>query len=136
MTDMHALTGLLFIVGLLAFARMGSVTVYDCSPSSRLSYTLLDLTGPQQCSNPKDDYSIPTNVSVQVLHTDTAVPVEAYQCVVTITKMVVGWGYDSLTYAHHHDPGLKMSYCSGSYCGGRGGLLGCVCRGPFVHKIA
>jgi len=79
-----------------------AVTVYDCSPSARLSYTLLDLTGPQICPSPKDDYSEPIPVKVQVLHTDTAVPVEAYQCAVTVTKMVVPCGFTSITYAHSH----------------------------------
>ena len=74
-----------------------AMTAYNCQDPNATHITV-DLLEPQPCPDPDLDYESPRNQLVQILQTDTAMPVTATQCIASIFKKVTRCGFDSLTY--------------------------------------
>lgn len=89
---------LFLIVPLSCFPKARPFKVFDCE-SPRVTYTPIDLTAPQHCADPVNDFEDPVPQRVQILQTDTSVPMMGYQCLATVTKHVVPCGFTHITYA-------------------------------------
>ena len=73
-------------------------TVFDCD-SEKTLYAPIDLTEPKACPDPVKDFLPPEDLRVQVIQTDTSVPMMGYQCLVEVTKNVNSCGFTHITYA-------------------------------------
>ena len=76
---------------------VNAMPVFDCE-SNRTSQAMIDLKQPAPCPDPVNDYDPPIVRFIQLIQTDTNVPITAYQCLITISKEVVRCGFNSLTY--------------------------------------
>lgn len=76
-----------------------ALPVFDCG-SNKTQFKVIDLLQPEPCPDPIRDYQRPESVIVQVLQTDTDLPVKGYRCRVTISKKVSRCGVTSLSYGH------------------------------------
>ena len=74
-----------------------AMSAYDCQDVNT-THIMVDLLEPQPCPDPILDYEKPRPQLVQILQTDTAMPVSATQCIASISKKVTRCGFDSLTY--------------------------------------
>lgn len=95
-----ASTLLTFVLLVATAAQRGLVkgmTTYNCQDPNA-THIMVDLLEPQPCPDPDLDYERPRPQRVQILQTDTAMPVMATQCIVAISKKVTRCGFDSLTY--------------------------------------
>lgn len=72
---------------LLLIIGADALIVYDCQDKHG-EILPLDLTEPERCADPEDDFEKPFEREVQILQTDTEVPIEAHTCRLTITKKV------------------------------------------------
>jgi len=86
-------------VTLLQAWKVHAFVAYDCMHPNT-TYTVLDLTEPAPCADPVKDFDEPANQTVQVLMTDNLLPMQGYQCRVTISKEVTRCGFDSMVYGH------------------------------------
>jgi len=76
-----------------------AITVYDCGHDNA-TFEAIDLHEPAACPDPIRDYHPPYNATVQILQTDTELPILGYQCIITITREVTRCGFNSITYGH------------------------------------
>lgn len=88
---------LMILVLLVLGPEVRGLTVYDCNHADT-TYEIIDLLEPEKCPDPVHDYEDPRAVTVQILQTDTSVPVSAYQCLLTISRKVTRCGFDSIEY--------------------------------------
>ena len=74
-----------------------SLQTFDCQ-SEKATFQVIDLTEPAACPDPIRDFEPPVPLRVQILQTDTAVPVKAHQCRITMSKTVTRCGFTSISY--------------------------------------
>lgn len=74
-----------------------AVTAFNCD-EEHIKTVPIDLTQPKGCPDPVKDFDPARSEAWRVLQTDTDVPVEAYQCIITVTKEVHRCGFDSVHY--------------------------------------
>ena len=87
---------LAFWLALGTAKQADSLTVYDCNhPTQQIQ--AVDLLEPQSCPDPINDYKDPVNSNVMILQTDSAYPVQAYQCLVVVSRQSTYCGIDSWT---------------------------------------
>ena len=72
-------------------------SVYDCGAPDAV-HRPVSLLEPDSCNPIELTHTEPTNVSVQVLQTGSALTVTAYRCALTISREVSRCGYDSIHY--------------------------------------
>ena len=92
-----ALVRVLAATVLLWSDLVGAMSAYNCQDQNA-THIMVDLLEPQPCPDPELDYERPRPQLVQILQTDTAMPVSATQCIASISKKVTRCGFDSLTY--------------------------------------
>ena len=89
-------------------AHADGLPVFDCR-STDTKFRVVDLLEPKECPEPDRDYAEPKSTLIQVLQTDTNVPILGYQCKVTLSKEVTRCGFSSITYASQY-PVWKQDY--------------------------
>ena len=82
---------------LLASGFAATMRTYDCDHKDT-KFDAIDLIEPRPCPIPTKDYREPKNILVQVVQTETSLPVVAYQCQITVSKKVTRCGFNSITY--------------------------------------
>ena len=82
---------------LIALGTAGALTAYDCQ-HPEAAYQALDLLRPAACPDPDRDYEESRSQNVQLLQTDSKMPIKAFRCQASLSKQVTRCGYDSLTY--------------------------------------
>ena len=75
-----------------------AIPVFDCEAQGT-TFKTLDLNEAKDCPDPDTDYHPKENATVQLLQTDTDIPVHGFRCHVTVNKVVQRCGFNSLTYA-------------------------------------
>jgi hypothetical protein len=92
------------ILLLIAIAYLGceveSLQAFDCNGNGT-HYVALDLVEPASCPDPEKDYEEGVPIKIQLLQTDTSLPIQAYQCDIVVSKQVTHCGFDSITYGVH-----------------------------------
>ena len=74
-----------------------AMIAYDCNHPN-VTHMSIDLVQPEPWPDPDRDYEPPRKQRVQILQTASALPVQATQCLIAISKKVTRCGFDSLTY--------------------------------------
>ena len=92
-----------------------ALTVYDCAHEDT-TFEPLDLNEPAPCLNPDTDFHPASIRRVQLLHTDSALPVLALQCKVNLSTDVCRCGYDSLSYGCENTNWEKLLEISPAEC--------------------
>ena len=110
----------LLLVSLVVYTAMtmnGSLgfTAYDCEHPNA-TFTNIDLTEPQACPDPVDDYEEDEMAYFQVIQLDSLTPTKAHQCQVIMTKKVTRCGFDSLVYGNSYPVYKKMVEITPSQC--------------------
>ncbi len=78
---------------------VAAIPVYDCE-HELATHEIVDLHEAAPCPDPELDYEVPYNATVQVLQTETELPVEGHACHVVLTREVTRCGFNSITYGH------------------------------------
>lgn len=90
---------LLFFILAANLERGETIAAYDCSNTEgRVLYKSLDLTEPERCPDPVNEYDAPITKRVQILHTDTSMPAIAHQCNIQISERVSRCGHSSISF--------------------------------------
>ena len=92
------ITAILAVLTCLRLPGAIAFQAYDCShPNTTFrTYSLLQV---DDCPNPSTGYKPSTNVSLQVILTQTTQPIKVTQCLISISKEVTYCGFDSITYS-------------------------------------
>lgn len=95
------------LTGLLLGGLGNAMTVYDCD-HQEARFKVLDLTEPEECPDPIKDYEEPKEWMAQIVQTDTALPVMAFQCVIRMTKEVHYCGKHHIHYGTQYPAWKKL----------------------------
>jgi hypothetical protein len=73
------------------------LTAYDCE-TDKANFRVVDLLEPKDCPDPEQDYAEAVPQIVQILQTESTVPITGYSCRVIISKKISRCGMDSISY--------------------------------------
>ena len=97
-TPTAGLLALLITTTTILVTLTSAFTVYDCK--GNLPFATIDLRAPEECPDPARDFLDPIEMRMQILQTDAALPVTAYQCRVTVSRTAVPCSREyGITYA-------------------------------------
>lgn len=87
----------LLVMNLVCVTPVVGITAYDCE-GEQVQKLTIDLNEPAPCPDPANDYAAPEETHVQLLMTDTALPVEAVRCRITRSVEIHRCGFTSISY--------------------------------------
>ena len=91
-----------FITMLVMMTREAEgLTAYDCTHPNA-TQTPLSLLKPKSCVPRLEYYQDPMTIRIQLIQTESARPVTAYTCRISVTSQVTRCGFDSITYGSHY----------------------------------
>ncbi len=100
---------------LATLQRAQTFTAYDCQHPNA-TFTSIDLTEPQQCPDPINDFEEDELAYFQVIQLDSLTPVTAYQCQVIMTKKATRCGTFSIDFGHTYPVYKKMVEITPDQC--------------------
>jgi len=113
--DIYVVLAAILLLWLLPVPGTEAFTVYDCE-SQFTDFTTVDLTEPRQCPDPVKDYRPPMRQRLQLVQSDSSVPMKGYQCLVTTTKTATKCGFDSVTYGSAYPAWKKQVEITPAEC--------------------
>ncbi len=108
----------LLLAALLLWAWLSptqAFTAFDCEHPNA-TFSDIDLTAPQECPDPIQDFHPEMELLFQIVQLDTLTPATAYQCKVSLTKEVTRCGWQSITFGHDYPAYRKLLEITPEQC--------------------